>query len=170
MTVDRLALSLVSASLLLTSITACQPNTGIVEDKTISAVSKGQPVALKESIDKDSENLLTTLNRYQWQLVEVINDPQNKTVDNQVDKISNNTSSNAFRKKSINTQNPLTMDVQPSALLIDYGCQQYRLSYTNYYQPPFSYNVDYISDTTNTSCATNTSLKDKKWFKTNERR
>ena len=93
-----------------------QINENVIDDDYVSV----NPV--KESNNADSSDLLTTLNKYQWQLTEVISSPTDKTADK------------AFIKTMVNAQNPLMLDIQPSAFILEHNCQQYRLSFANYYQ------------------------------------
>lgn len=115
-------------------------------------------VRTKDANKEVSSDLLTTLNKYQWQLTEVISSPTNKTANK------------AFIHTVVNSRHPLRLDVRPSAFILALDCQKYRLSYTNYYQAPFSYSIDYISEAVNTSCDGSTatlSSQDKASFKAN---
>lgn len=128
------------------------PN-AIMEDALTSDASTDQPTA------EDSSNLMTRLNRYQWQLADVINSPNDKTADQ------------AFIKTLTDPHDPLLLDVRPSSFILNYNCQQYRLPFVDYYQAPFSYNINYISAVANSDCndiaAAMMSLKDKAALKAN---
>ncbi|MDO5769778.1 MAG: META domain-containing protein [Psychrobacter sp.] len=142
----------ISARLLIISILApisllgCQTNRlppvdiGAVPTPPVKDEIASIKAQTKDPLPTDSRNLITTLNRYQWQLTKVISSPNHKMVDD------------ALIKTIINAQYPLIMEVQPSAFLLHYGCQQYRLSVNNYYPPPFSYSFDYVSEVAHTSC------------------